>query len=84
VRELQALVAPKAPHGVLVRGHAGLVITKLSLSLSLFLSFSLSRSLSHAASDRPEHGVFARKGMAAGEPVGEYVGIVHVTRGRAG
>ena len=32
MRELQALVAPKPPQGVLVRGHAGLVINKLSLS----------------------------------------------------
>ena len=31
MRELQALVAPKLPQGVLVRGHAGLVINKLSL-----------------------------------------------------
>ena len=31
VRELQALVAPKPPQGVLVRGHAGLVINKLFL-----------------------------------------------------
>jgi len=30
VRELQALVAPKPPWGVLVRGHAGLVINKFS------------------------------------------------------
>jgi len=30
VGELQALVAPKPPQGVLVRGHAGLVINKLS------------------------------------------------------
>jgi len=30
VRELQALVAPNPPQGVLVRGHAGLVINKLS------------------------------------------------------
>jgi len=29
VRELQALVAPKPPQGVLVRGQAGLVISKL-------------------------------------------------------
>jgi len=32
VRELQALVAPKPPQGVLVRGHAGRVIDKLSPS----------------------------------------------------
>ena len=32
VRELQALVAPKPPQGVLVRGHAGLVINTLSLT----------------------------------------------------
>ena len=31
VRELQALVAPKPLQGVLVRGHAGLVINELSL-----------------------------------------------------
>jgi len=30
VRELQALGAPKTPQGVLVRGHAGRVINKLS------------------------------------------------------
>jgi len=30
VRELQALVAPKTPQGLLVRGHAGLVINQLS------------------------------------------------------
>jgi len=30
VRELQALVAPNPPQGVLVRGHAGLVINQLS------------------------------------------------------
>jgi len=30
VRELQALVAPKTPQVVLVRGHAGLVINKPS------------------------------------------------------
>jgi len=30
VRELQALVAPNPPQGVLVRGHAGRVINKLS------------------------------------------------------
>ena len=29
-RELQALVAPKPPRGVLVRGHAGLIINELS------------------------------------------------------
>jgi hypothetical protein len=28
--ELQALVAPKLPQGVLARGHAGLIINKLS------------------------------------------------------
>ena len=32
MRELQALAAPKTPQGVLVRGHAGLVINKLSFS----------------------------------------------------
>ena len=32
MRELQALVAPKPPQGVLVRGHAGLVINQLSLT----------------------------------------------------
>jgi len=31
VRDIQALVAPKPPQGVLLRGHAGLVINKLSL-----------------------------------------------------
>ena len=31
VRELQAPIAPKPPQGVLVRGHDGLVINKLSL-----------------------------------------------------
>ena len=31
VRELQALVAPKTPQGVLVGGHAGLAINKLSV-----------------------------------------------------
>ena len=31
VRELQALVAPKPPQGVLVRGQAGLVINKISV-----------------------------------------------------
>ena len=30
MRELNSLVAPKPPQGVLVRGHAGLVINKLS------------------------------------------------------
>ena len=30
VRELQALVAPKPLQGVLVRGHAGLVVNKFS------------------------------------------------------
>ena len=30
VRELQALVIPKLPQGVSVRGHAGLVTNKLS------------------------------------------------------
>ena len=30
MRELQALVAPKISQGVVVRGHAGLVINKLS------------------------------------------------------
>jgi len=33
VRELQALIAPNPLQGVLVRGYAGLVINKLSLSL---------------------------------------------------
>jgi len=33
--ELQALVAPTPPQGVLVRGHAGLVINKLSASSDL-------------------------------------------------
>ena len=32
MRELKTLVAPKPPQGVLVRGHAGFVINKLSLS----------------------------------------------------
>ena len=31
VRELKSLFAPKPPQGVLVRGHAGFVINKLSL-----------------------------------------------------
>ena len=35
VRELQALVARKPPQGVLVRGHAGLVINKLSQELQV-------------------------------------------------
>ena len=32
MRKLQALVAPKPPQGVIVRGHAGLVIDKLSFT----------------------------------------------------
>ena len=35
MRELQALVAPKSPQGVLGRGRAGLVINKLSTSVGV-------------------------------------------------
>ena len=45
MRELQALVAPKPPQGVLVRGHAGLVINKFSQSaLSRFVAGAVDKT----------------------------------------